>query len=90
MAEDAWLSVHAIAERLSVSEKAVRAAIRRGELAATKVCGRIRIAPEDFEAWVLQNRIIPQKKERYEPSVTSTPGVGLRSLLQELSEGATA
>ena len=85
-----WLSVREIAQQIAISEKAIRAAIRRGELTATKLCSRVRIAPDDFDSWIVQNRISPEKKLRYEPDVTSTAGPGLRSLLRQQNEGATA
>ena len=51
------LSVAEAAEILGVSEKSVRGAISRGELPASKVCGRIRIAKRDLRAWVEANRV---------------------------------
>jgi excisionase family DNA binding protein len=46
------LSVRDVAEALAFEEDAIRRAIRRGELRASKVCGRLRIAPEDVQAWL--------------------------------------
>lgn len=41
-----------LATALKVPPKAVSNAVRRGELPATKRCGRWLIAPDDLEAWV--------------------------------------
>lgn len=55
------LTVAEVAERLAVSEKAVRAAIARGDLPATKVCGRVRVGPHALDAYVDAGRIQPQR-----------------------------
>lgn len=50
----AWhlLSVPEVAQLCGLSEKAVRRAIDDGELAASKLRSRLRIRPEDVEAWI--------------------------------------
>ena len=56
----AFMSVTDVAESLGVKHQAVRRAISRGELPASKVCSRVRIARADFEAWVDGQRIEPE------------------------------
>ena len=45
------MTVADVAEKCGLSTKAVRGAIRRGELRAYKLATRIRIDPADYEAW---------------------------------------
>jgi excisionase family DNA binding protein len=47
-----WLSPEQVAERLHLSRKAIYGAIRRGELAAFKVCGRWMIPEQNVEPWI--------------------------------------
>jgi excisionase family DNA binding protein len=69
------------ARRLLISERAVRNAIARGELRAVKVCRRVRIAVEDYDAWVAAAVIEPVS--RPVPPRLSAPGRGLRGVLRE-------
>jgi excisionase family DNA binding protein len=71
------------AGRLLISERSVRNAIARGELRAVKVCRRVRIAEQDFDAWVAGARIEPDRPLEL-PARTDSPGTGLRGLLAEL------
>jgi excisionase family DNA binding protein len=48
----ALLTVDQVASHCGLSRRAIYRAIERGELLAYKPCGRLRIAPEDFEAWI--------------------------------------
>jgi excisionase family DNA binding protein len=77
-----YITPREAAARLLISERAVRNAIGRGELRAVKVCRRVRIAEEDFDAWVAAARIEavapPTRRSR-----TRAPGRGLRRVLQE-------
>ncbi len=50
-----WLSVAEAAEAIDLSEKTIRRAITRGELSASKVRSRVRIAVSDLEAWLRDN-----------------------------------
>jgi excisionase family DNA binding protein len=54
----AWhlLSVREIAAACQLSEKAVRRAIDDGELPAVKLRSRLRVRPQDFEAWISSSR----------------------------------
>jgi len=54
-----FLSVREAAEIVGLSEKALRRAIRDGELPASKPRGRIRIRRADIEAWIKSSRIEP-------------------------------
>ena len=81
--ETRYLTPRDAAERLLISERAVRNAISRGELRAVKVCRRVRIAEADYEAWVAAALIEPV--ERVELPPRAAPGPGLRGLHAELS-----
>ena len=49
---DSFLSPDEVARRIRLSRRAVYDAIRRGELPAMRLCGRLRISPADLEAWL--------------------------------------
>ena len=51
-ASDPFLSPDDIARRIGLSRRAVYDAIRRGELPAMRLCGRLRISPPDLDAWL--------------------------------------
>lgn len=46
------LTIHAVAEKLSVDERTVRELIRKNELRAIKVGKEWRVMEEDFDAYV--------------------------------------
>ena len=50
------LTVREIADTCQLSEKAVRRAIDSGELPAVKLRSRLRVTPQDFEAWLAASR----------------------------------
>jgi hypothetical protein len=75
------LTVSVIAERCSLSEKSIRGAIGRGELAAYKICGRLRVDPADFDAWVCATRIEPRGPTPRPISASSPVRGGLREAL---------
>jgi excisionase family DNA binding protein len=50
------LSVKEIAGACQLSEKAVRRAIDDGELVAVKLRSRLRVTPQDFDAWIGSRR----------------------------------
>ncbi|MGH2865951.1 MAG: helix-turn-helix domain-containing protein [Solirubrobacteraceae bacterium] len=50
------LSIKEIASACQLSEKAVRRAIDDGELCAVKLRSRLRVTPQDFEAWIASSR----------------------------------
>lgn len=50
------LTIKEVAVACQLSEKAVRRAIDDGELAAIKLRSRLRVTPEDFQAWIAAQR----------------------------------
>jgi excisionase family DNA binding protein len=53
----ALLSVHQVAARCGFSEKAIYRAIERGELGAVKLCSRLRVRPDEVDAWIERSAI---------------------------------
>ena len=53
------LTVADVAERCRLSAKAVRGAINRGELRASKLCDRWRVLPADFREWLAASVVTP-------------------------------
>jgi excisionase family DNA binding protein len=79
------LDVRCVAARLGLSTKAVRGLILRGELAAYKVAGRIRIDAEDLEDYLAAARVHPSPHDIGPPSRPPAPRgatQGLRPLLR--------
>ena len=74
-----------IAQRTGLSRKAIYRAIDRGELTAYRLCGRLRIHPNDEHAWIEQNRVnaasAPTPKGDLRPRPAAAQH-GLRRLLQ--------
>ena len=58
--ETAMLSPAQVAELAGLSRTAVYRAIERGELGASRVCGRLRVDRSEFEAWKERSRIRPR------------------------------
>ena len=57
--EPLLLTVAEVARRSKFGEKAVRNAIKRGELRAYKLCGQWRIRDDDYEEWVEGSKYVP-------------------------------
>jgi excisionase family DNA binding protein len=80
---EALLSPQDVARRCGLSRKAVYRAIERGELRASRLCSRLRIRPDDVDAWLQASTVLPG------PSAIATPvahgrlseATGLRRLL---------
>jgi excisionase family DNA binding protein len=53
------LNVRQVAELVQLDETTVRRAIRRGELAASKPAGQLRVHPDDVTAWLERTRVQP-------------------------------
>lgn len=53
------LSPQQVADAYGLSRRAIYRAIDRGDLSASKLCGRIRISPGALAEWILRNRIEP-------------------------------
>lgn len=64
--ETQLLTVTEVAERLGLRHRAVRRAIARGEIPASRICSRIRVDPQELRGWIEGNRIqgSPQSDER--------------------------
>lgn len=54
-----FLTPRDVAEITGLHVAVVRRAIERGELRAFKLCSRLRIRRQDFDAWVEQNVVAP-------------------------------
>lgn len=74
------LSVAEVAQRVGLKHQAVRRAISRGELAAVKLCGRVRVPPAALDAWIARGRYTPAAHTYCAPGVV-VPANGLRRLL---------
>lgn len=60
-----------VADLVQLSAEAVRRAVRRGELRASRVCGRLRIMPADVEAWMAASTVAPSPRRA--PAEASAP-----------------
>jgi hypothetical protein len=50
-----------VADAYGLSRQAIYRAIDRGEISASKLCGRIRISPGAVAEWILASRIEPHE-----------------------------
>lgn len=85
------LSPEEVAERCSLSKRAVYRAIERGELPASRLCSRLRIRQDHLDAWIEGSRIAPQDPRRsmLQTELRGAPtSNGLRRLLPSASAGA--
>ena len=87
------MSVAEAAIRIGRDHQAVRRAIKRGELLAYNVCGRVTIYEDDFGEWLDSRRIEPETARRRltaAPSrVARAPATnGLRRLLEKGADAA--
>jgi excisionase family DNA binding protein len=69
-----------IARRTGLSRKAIYRAIERGELAAYRLCGRLRIATTDEQTWIDQNRVSPAVSAKPNCDLRPRPAAGQHSL----------
>ena len=87
-----YLTVAEAARASGFSRQAVYRAIERGELAASTVCSRRRIHPDDFLAWMDGDRDAPLTRPRANGQGMGTRKApapdGLRSLLSKRSSAA--
>jgi excisionase family DNA binding protein len=87
-----YLTVAEAARASGFSRQAVYRAIERGELAASTVCSRRRIHPDDFLAWMDGDRDTPPTRPRANDRRIGTRKApapdGLRSLLGKRSSAA--
>ncbi len=78
-----------VAAMCGLSRKAVYRAIERGELQASKLCSRLRVAREDVERWIESGRV--ERTPPPDPRPARAPASdGLRVLLHESSSGVAA
>ncbi len=81
------LTVSDVAETTGLSPNAVYRAIWDGELRASKLRGRLRIQPADFDAWIDSN-LVTTRGVNNPPPAPARPlrrnglGRGLRELLE--------
>jgi excisionase family DNA binding protein len=76
------LTVSEVAEQVGFGHQAVRRAIRRGELRAEKLCGRVRIEPLAVEEWCEANKLRSASFPTPAPARRAAEG-GLRRLLDK-------
>lgn len=70
------MSVEEVADRIGREHQSVRRAIKRGDLIAYKVCGRINVYESDYQAWHAAQRV--SSGERRAPSRASSSSPGRR------------
>jgi excisionase family DNA binding protein len=76
----ALLSPEDVARQCSLSRRAVYRAIERGELRASRLCSRLRVRPEDVDAWIAANHVEPAERVGVPPPLAPAHN-GLRRLL---------
>jgi excisionase family DNA binding protein len=90
MAESAFKSPKEIAELCGLSTRAIYRAIARGELPATRLCGRLRCSSADVEDWIGANRVEPVIKLKQLSELRPFDGLergSLRRMLRASEEG---
>lgn len=84
---DPFLSPDEVARRIRLSRRAVYDAIRRGELPAMRLCGRLRISPADLDTWLAAGAVRAQRPAIPAPTSAArkpTPSPGsFRALMAE-------
>jgi len=84
MSEQGLLTVGDVAALAQLSTKTIRRAIDRGDLAASKLGGRVRIRREDVDDWIERSRI-PAARRTPLPARSAAANNGLRELLRRPS-----
>src|SRR4051794_22850369 len=87
----ALLSPEQVARICGLSRRAVYRAIARGDLAAARLCNRLRVRPEDLDRWIsgsVESRSVPQPDVI--PSPTPPPRGSLRSMLDDVSTNGSS
>ena len=80
MSEQGLLTVGDVAALAQLSTRTIRRAVVRGDLAASKLGGRIRIRREDVDDWIERSRI-PAARRPELPARSAAANNGLRELL---------
>lgn len=87
------LTVRDVAKITTLSEYTVRAAVRDGDLPASKLRGRILVHPDDLAAWIDNGKIIggtslpPAARPAPKPRPT-TPAGGYRDMFRRQGKAA--
>ena len=78
MPVEPMLSPAEVARLAGLSRSAVYRAIERGDLVASRLCGRLRIDRSEFETWKARERVRPNGMARatIEPLTPMPPGGG--------------
>jgi len=79
----AMLSPAQVARLTNLSRAAVYRAIDRGDLRASRLCGRLRVDPEELQAWKRRNAIGADREDPAPRLVGRSPGRS-SSFLREL------
>ena len=90
MDESAFKSPKEIAQLCGLSTRAIYRAIARGELRATRLCGRLRCHSADVEHWIDGNRVEPVSNLKQLPELRQLDGLergSLRRMLRANGEG---
>jgi len=84
------LSPEEVAQVCGLSRRAVYRAISRGELAASRLCNRLRIQPAELERWIGAGEVSPPRRlTAPPPRVDKTlPRGSLRAKLHEAGAGS--
>lgn len=82
------LTVAEVAELCVLSEKSIRREVERGELRAMMLCSRLRVAPEDLEAWKRRHVFEPRFESaaaqfRWARGSATTTTAGARGALKD-------
>lgn len=82
------LSPEDVARRCGLSRRAVYDAIRRGELPAMRLCNRLRISPNGFDAWLAAGTLAPPTRQSLCVSTSPLPSAtgSFRSLLDDVGD----
>ncbi len=81
------LSPAQVAGMAGLSRAAVYRAIERGELRASRLCGRLRIESSEFEAWKQRSVVGPRRPDNPMVDPTASCGSGREgSFLSELQQ----
>lgn len=73
MSDERMMSIDDVANITGFSAYTIRAAVRDGELRASKLRGRIRIDPVDFRAWVDAHEVEPESSAAAGAAVSMRP-----------------
>ncbi len=70
-----------VAAECGLGVRAIYGAIKRGELPAYRLCGRLRIDLDDFKAWKAENEAKPRPTVKPSQRRRAAPKNSLRALL---------